>query len=89
VCHNDVTVGAVCCRLEPNGAGAQKLYVMVLGVLAPYREYGIGASLQRSASNISDTFPSCVLQFFRQMFDHFILSRRAPAMSKSKFQARA
>ena len=45
VCHNDVTVGAVCCRLEPNGAGAQKLYVMVLGVLAPYREYGIGTSL--------------------------------------------
>jgi hypothetical protein len=44
VCHNDVSIGAVCCRLETDAAtGAKKLYIMVLGVLAPYREFGVGA----------------------------------------------
>ena len=43
VCHNDVSIGAVCCRLETDAAtGVKKLYIMVLGVLAPYREFGVG-----------------------------------------------
>lgn len=41
--YNDVPVGAVACRLEPNPEPAtQKLYIMTLGVLAPYRHAGIG-----------------------------------------------
>lgn len=44
VCHNDVAIGAVCCRIEVDAESSQKkLYIMTLGVLAPYREYGVGA----------------------------------------------
>jgi N-alpha-acetyltransferase 50 len=47
--HCDLLVGAVCCRKEQRPAGdpapGAKLYIMTLGVLAPYRERGIGRRL--------------------------------------------
>jgi N-alpha-acetyltransferase 50 len=47
--HCDLLVGAVCCRKEPRSADdpapGAKLYIMTLGVLAPYRERGIGRRL--------------------------------------------
>ncbi|KAI5123674.1 hypothetical protein M0805_001703 [Coniferiporia weirii] len=43
---NDVPVGTICCRLEKQG-DETKLYLMTMGVLAPYRSRNIGAkSLQ-------------------------------------------
>lgn len=38
---NDLVVGGVCCRVEVEG-DQKKLYIMTLGVLAPYRRFGIG-----------------------------------------------
>lgn len=40
---SDICVGSIACRLEKNG-GAMSVYIMTLGVLAPYRGLGIGKS---------------------------------------------
>ncbi|KAI0785620.1 acyl-CoA N-acyltransferase [Abortiporus biennis] len=46
VYYNDVPVGTICCRLETIGEET-KLYLMTMGVLAPYRSRGLGSqSLQ-------------------------------------------
>lgn len=42
--YNDVYVGAVACRVERE-AGVTRVYIMTLGVLAPYRRLGIGSIL--------------------------------------------
>lgn len=39
VYYNDVIVGAVCTRFDETG---KKIYIMSIGVLAPYRRLGIG-----------------------------------------------
>lgn len=41
VLHNDVVIGAVCCRIEAV-ENQKRIYIMTLGLLAPYRGYKIG-----------------------------------------------
>ncbi|GAX74810.1 hypothetical protein CEUSTIGMA_g2257.t1 [Chlamydomonas eustigma] len=43
--HNDVLVGAIMARHEKQPGGKGKMYIATLGVLAPYRGYGIGTKL--------------------------------------------
>jgi len=42
VYYNDIPVGTVCCRLE-NKDGQNILYLMTMGILAPYRSRKLGS----------------------------------------------
>ncbi|CAH9063585.1 unnamed protein product [Cuscuta epithymum] len=43
--YSDICVGAIACRLEKKEGGAVCVYIMTLGVLAPYRGLGVGSKL--------------------------------------------
>lgn len=57
---NDIVVGAVCCR-EDRSDGHRKLYIMTLGVLAPYRRLKIGQNLKSSFNAVFKEFKSIVV----------------------------
>ncbi|KAF8348349.1 acyl-CoA N-acyltransferase [Amanita rubescens] len=40
--YNDIPVGTVCCRLETNDDQTD-MYLMTMGILAPYRSRGLGS----------------------------------------------
>ena len=45
--HNDILVGAITARSEKQAGGkSSKMYIVTLGVLAPYRDFGIGGAGQ-------------------------------------------
>ena len=55
--HNDVVIGAIACRLE-KAVGGPKLYILTLGVLAPYRGMGVGSRLlEKSLATVTSSLP--------------------------------
>ncbi|KAG5591774.1 hypothetical protein H5410_042288, partial [Solanum commersonii] len=51
--YSDICVGSIACRLEKKEGGAVCVYIMTLGVLAPYRGLGIGTKLLSHVLDLS------------------------------------
>ena len=57
---SDILVGAICSRVEQQQEGHPfKVYIMTIGVLAPYRRLGIGKQLLRQTLQACSMQPDC------------------------------
>mmetsp|Transcript_1530 Transcript_1530/g.3922 ORF Transcript_1530/g.3922 Transcript_1530/m.3922 type:complete len:156 (-) Transcript_1530:416-883(-) len=56
--YNDILIGAIACRLEKKENGKAKLYIMTLGVLAPYRDLGVGTYLLQHSLRVASEDPN-------------------------------
>ncbi|KAF9653195.1 N-acetyltransferase NAT13 [Thelephora ganbajun] len=48
VYYNDIPVGNFTCRLESEPKGRTSLYLMTMGILAPYRSRGVGSQVMKA-----------------------------------------
>ncbi|XP_009614079.1 uncharacterized protein LOC107773898 [Nicotiana tabacum] len=62
--YSDICVGSVACRLEKKEGGAVRIYIMTLGVLAPYRGLGIGTKL------LNHVLDLCTKQNIKEIYLH-------------------
>ena len=62
-----VCIGAICCRVETETVGMEeksRVYIMTLGVLAPYRNRGVGRELLEGVLEHVDTQMSSVTSIY-------------------------
>ncbi|ESK96602.1 n-acetyltransferase nat13 [Moniliophthora roreri MCA 2997] len=57
VYYNDVPVGTICCRIEQKD-GEDHLYLMTMGILAPYRSRGLGSQSLQSVLDAASSHTS-------------------------------
>ncbi|KAG8496950.1 hypothetical protein CXB51_008177 [Gossypium anomalum] len=62
--YSDICVGSIACRLEKKEGGAIRVYIMTLGVLAPYRGLGIGTRL------LNHVLDLCLKQNIQEIYLH-------------------
>ncbi|CAH9131581.1 unnamed protein product [Cuscuta epithymum] len=62
--YSDICVGAIACRIEKKEGGAVRVYIMTLGVLAPYRGLGVGSKL------LNHVLDLCAKQCISEIYLH-------------------
>ncbi|KAM0045839.1 putative transferase transcription regulator GNAT family [Helianthus debilis subsp. tardiflorus] len=62
--YSDICVGSIACRLEKKEGGSVRVYIMTLGVLAPYRGLGIGTTL------LNHVLDLCIKQSIGEIYLH-------------------
>ncbi|KAL6544273.1 hypothetical protein OROGR_010770 [Orobanche gracilis] len=60
----DICVGSIACRVEKKESGGTRVYIMTLGVLAPYRGLGIGTKL------VNHVLDLCLKQSIGEVYLH-------------------
>ncbi|EIM79178.1 N-acetyltransferase NAT13 [Stereum hirsutum FP-91666 SS1] len=70
VYYNDIPVGTVCCRFETKDGEAQ-IYLMTMGVLAPYRSLGIGSQCLELIKNAASAYKNTKI---RRIYLHVQIS---------------
>ncbi|EME31936.1 GCN5-related N-acetyltransferase (GNAT) family protein [Galdieria sulphuraria] len=53
--YHDFLIGAYCCRKEIGSDKQPKIYILTIGVLAPYRERGVGSQLLQQILQLPKT----------------------------------
>lgn len=63
--YSDICVGSIACRIEKKESGAVRVYIMTLGVLAPYRGLGTGkcSLIQLSLFKVDINFHGFLFHF--------------------------
>lgn len=56
---SDILVGSICSRIEQQDGAAFKVYIMTIGVLAPYRRLGMGKRLLEKVLESCNSQPDC------------------------------
>ena len=56
---SDILVGSICSRVEPQEGSSFKVYIMTIGVLAPYRRLGVGKRLLQKVLEACSQQPDC------------------------------
>ena len=76
---NDIVVGAVCCRIDPS-ENRRRLYIMTLGVLAKYRELGLGTLMLEHVFKICEREGN-IDSIYLYVRKHVFFERKAPSVS--------
>ncbi|CAG7854087.1 SubName: Full=Uncharacterized protein {ECO:0000313/EMBL:CCA70028.1} [Serendipita indica DSM 11827] len=76
VYYNDIPVGTVCSRIETDESHKEaKLYIMTMGVLAPYRSLGLGTHALKHVLNAAST--STAKPYIKAIYLHVQINNEA------------
>ncbi|GMI94729.1 N-terminal acetyltransferase 50 [Hibiscus trionum] len=77
--YNDICVGAIASSVEKKEDGANRMYIMSVGVLPPYRGLGIGGKLLKHVLDL------CLKQHIPEIYLHVMTNNEEAIKFYTKF----